>query len=194
MAVTKDNRRFPFWLVPILFGIIFVVLGIWILLAPKDSYAFLTKLIGVILLVSGTTQLLFSFSNRDWIPGWGFSMMGGVIDVVIGVVLIMNPTLLLKVIALFVGIWLIISGFNLLVRATASRKSGSANWKWELGLGIFYLVLAGIFIWHPVVLGITIAIWSGLAFIVLGLFRISLTIRLHRHLKMKRQEENTIEV
>lgn len=185
MKSETANKRFPYWAVPILFGLVFVALGVWILFAPEESYTFLTKLIGVILLVSGTSQLIFSLSNRDWIPGWGFSLLGGVIDLAIGVVLILNPTILLKIIALFVGIWLILSGVNMLVRATEARKSGSTYWKWELGLGVFYLLVAVIFIWHPVVLGITIAIWSALAFIILGLFRITMTIRLRRHRNAK---------
>ena len=97
-------------------------------------------------------------------------------------VLVINPEILLKVVALFVGIWLIVSGINLLVRAREARKVGAGYWKWELGLGITYLALAVIFLWHPMIPGITIAIWSALAFIILGIFRIAWTIRLKRHM------------
>jgi len=186
MTARTSANRFPYGLVPILFGVIFIALGLWIFLAPEESYTLLTKLIGVILLVSGTTQLLFSISNRGWIPGWGFSLFGGAIDLVLGVVLVINPEILLKVVALFVGIWLIVSGINLLVRAREARKVGAGYWKWELGLGITYLALAVIFLWHPMILGITIAIWSALAFIILGIFRIAWTIRLKRHMNKQK--------
>ena len=77
---------------------------------------------------------------------------------------------------------LIVRGINLLLRATKARKVGAGYWKWELGLGITYLALAVIFLWHPMIPGITIAIWSALAFIILGIFRIAWTIRLKRHM------------
>ena len=177
------NRNFPYWFVPILFGIIFVVIGLWVLLAPVESYTFITKLIGVILLVSGTTQLIFSVSNREQIPGWGFAFLGGLMDLVFGVILIMKPGFLLKIIAIFVGIWLLVSGINMLVQAWAARKKGEGFWKWELGVGAFYLLLAIIFLWHPMVLGLTIAIWTALAFITLGVFRILLTVSLKKMAK-----------
>ena len=181
MTTKTGNRSFPYWFVPILFGIIFVLIGLWVLLAPVESYTFITKLIGVILLVSGTTQLIFSVSNREHIPGWGFSLFGGLMDLAIGVILILNPGFLLKIIAIFVGIWLLVSGINMLVQAVDSRKKGGGFWKWEMGVGAFYILLAIIFLWHPMVLGLTIAIWTALAFITLGVFRILLTVRMKKN-------------
>jgi uncharacterized membrane protein HdeD (DUF308 family) len=51
----------------------------------------------------------------------------------------------------------------------------------EMGWGIFLLFLAVIIIWHPLFLGIPIAIWAGMAFVVLGVFRIVVTFRLRKH-------------
>ncbi|HSO88589.1 MAG TPA: hypothetical protein VLQ91_18695 [Draconibacterium sp.] len=38
--------------------------------------------------------------------------------------------------------------------------------------------LAAIFVWHPEVLGITIAFWTAIAYICLGIFRIVLIFRI----------------
>ena len=98
----------------------------------------------------------------------------------IGLILILNPELLLRIITLFVGIWLAISGIGLIIRAVEARKAKLLRWKWELGLGICFLLLAGLFLWHPMFIGITIAIWTALAFIILGVFRITLTLTMRR--------------
>jgi uncharacterized membrane protein HdeD (DUF308 family) len=66
------------------------------------------------------------------------------------------------------------------MRAVEARKAKLRQWKWELGLGISFLLLAGVFFWHPMFIGITIAVWTALAFIILGVFRIALTFRLRR--------------
>jgi hypothetical protein len=50
-------------------------------------------------------------------------------------------------------------------------------------------LLAFIFLWHPMILGATFAIWAAIAFILLGVFRITLTFRLRGILKNR----NTIQ-
>ncbi len=64
------------------------------------------------------------------------------------------------------------------MRAIEARQAKREVWKWELTLGVVLLLIAILFIWHPMVLGISIAIWTGMAFIILGLFRIILTFKL----------------
>ena len=173
-----EKRIFTYWWFPLLFGIMFVLIGIWILGSPADSLETLTKIIGVIAVVSGTTQILFTSLNRQDIPKWQFQLAGGVIDLAIGVILIVDPTILLKIITIFVGIWLIVNSITLIMRATEARQAKREVWKWELILGVVLLLIAILFLWHPMVLGISIAIWTGMAFIILGLFRIILTFKL----------------
>lgn len=176
-----EKRNLTYWWFPLLFGVMFVLIGIWILRSPEESLEALTKIIGVIILVSGTTQILFTVSNRKGIPGWGFQLSGGIIDLAIGIILIVNPAILLKIITIFVSVWLIVNSITIIMRAADTRHAKHAYWKWELILGIILLLLAILFIWHPMILGFTIALWTSMAFIILGVLRIVLTIRLKRH-------------
>jgi uncharacterized membrane protein HdeD (DUF308 family) len=96
----------------------------------------------------------------------------------IGLILILNPAILLKIITIFAAIWLAISGVRVLRRDFEFREGERDIWRWEMILGIVLLLLAILLLWHPMVLGLTIAIWTAAAFIALGIFRISLTLRL----------------
>jgi hypothetical protein len=180
MNVSTAKSKMSYWWFPLLFGIIFILLGIWILMSPVESLTTLTKIIGVIAIVSGTTQLLFTVSNRSSIPGWGFQMAGGAADLAIGIILILSPLVLLKVISFFVGVWLLINSVTLFMWAGNAHKTGNPVWGWELAGGLLLLVLGVLFLWHPLILGITIAVWTGFAFIFLGVFRILLTIQLRK--------------
>ena len=176
----SEKKALTYWWVPLLFGVLFIGTGIWIFKAPAESFATFTKVIGVVILVSGTTELFLTISKRRGIPGWGLQLTGGLIDMVIGIILILNPSILLKIITLFVAAWLIVSSVTVIMRASAAKQSDHAYWKWELILGVFLLLLAILLLWHPLILGFTIAIWTASAFIILGVFRIVLTIRLRR--------------
>jgi uncharacterized membrane protein HdeD (DUF308 family) len=184
--MNKAQKSMKYWWFPLLFGIIFILLGVWILRAPAESMGTLSKLIGAILLVSGTAQLVLTYNHRTGIPGWGFQLGGGIIDLVIGIVLIVNPEILLNIITIFVGIWLVINGITMVMKSTESRKEGKSYWTGEMVWGISLMLLAILFFWHPVILGITIAIWTALAFIFLGFFRIFLTFRM-RQMRIREQ-------
>jgi uncharacterized membrane protein HdeD (DUF308 family) len=176
--------KFTYWWVPLIFGAIFIATGIWILRAPAESFEKITMFIGIIILVSGTSGLFLTIYNRRAIPGWGYQLAGGILDMAIGLILILNPAILLKIITVFAAIWLAISGFRVLRRAFEFREGERDIWRWEMILGIVLLLLAILLLWHPMVLGFTIAIWTAAAFIALGIFRISLTLQL-RNLSSK---------
>lgn len=173
-------KKSTYWWVPLLFGLVFILIGYWILRSPEESFEKITKFIGVIILISGTIQLFFTIQNRRGIPGWGFQLAGDLFDLGVGAALVINPSLLLKLITLFVGIWLVANSIAIFMKAAGARKDQHSYWIWEFALGSFLMLLAVIFLWHPMLLGITIAVWTGMAFIILGIFRIVLTFRLRK--------------
>ena len=175
-----EVRKSSYWWVPLLFGVVFIVIGYWILRSPAESFEKITKFIGVIILISGSIQLYFTIRNKKGIPGWGFQLAGDLFDLLVGAALVINPSLLLKLITLFVGIWLIANSIAIFMKAAEARKDQRRYWTWEFALGIFLMLLAVAFLWHPMLLGISIAVWTGLAFIILGIFRIVLTFRLRK--------------
>lgn len=176
-----DRPKAIYWWIPLIFGVVFILVGFWILSQPVESFEKITRFIGVIILISGTTQLFFTLQYRKSIPGWGYQLLGDLFDLAIGVALVLNPAILLTIITLFVGFWLIANAISIFMRAAEARKANYKYWTWELALGIFLIVLALLFLWHPMALSFTLAIWTALAFIVLGVFRIVLTFRLRQH-------------
>jgi uncharacterized membrane protein HdeD (DUF308 family) len=181
-----ETKKAQYWWVPLLFGVAFVLIGYWILRSPEESFEKITRFIGIIFLVSGTAQLILTLKHRRGMPGWGFQLAGDLFDLAVGVALVANPSLLLKLITLFVGIWLIANSISIFMKAAESRKDQYPYWKWEFALGLFLMVLAAIFLWHPMFVLKSIAIWTALAFIILGIFRIVLTFRL-RSLRLRQK-------
>jgi len=108
-------------------------------------------------------------------------LIGGAVDLAVGVILVTNPTFLLRVVSILVAVWLFINGITHLLGAGREKETGDRRWSWEMVLGVILILLALVFVWHPLVLGITITIWIAFAFIILGLFRVLLTFRLRRH-------------
>jgi uncharacterized membrane protein HdeD (DUF308 family) len=78
-------------------------------------------LLGVALIVLGTVALGSVVIDR--FAAWGWSLAGGIIDVILGVLIWQGwPASSLRVIGLFVGIDLIFRGFNWIALGLALRS------------------------------------------------------------------------
>ena len=105
-------------------------------------------------------------------------LWGGVLNIVLGILLILNPRTILVIISVLIGFWLIFKGGEQIKRAINLRKNKNSVWKRVLTLGILMILVAAILLWHPEIIGFTIARWTSIAFIIIGVFRIYLAFRL----------------
>lgn len=168
------------WYLSLIVGILFLLFGFWILKTPMESYITLALLFGVIFLVNGIFEIIFSVSNRKEIHNWGWILAGGIIDLLFGIILISNLGLSMAVLPLYVG-------FMLLFRSVASigysfdlKNFGVKDWYWLLLLGIFGLIFSFMMIFNPVFGGMTLVVWTALAFITYGIFRVILAFKLRK--------------
>ena len=104
----------------LLAGHLSAVVGVLFLAAPVDALLTLTLLLAAMLLVGGTFNIVAADSYR--FTGWGLVLLGGVVDVVLGVMIWQAwPATVLWVISLFVGINLIFRGVHWLGLGLALR-------------------------------------------------------------------------
>jgi len=167
-----------YWWIPFLSGFILLLFGIWFLIAPIESFHSLTIVFGIIMLISGIPELYILIkSQKGFIENLSF-LLGGVLNIVLGILLIVNPRTILLIISILFGFWLIFKGGEQIKRAIKLRKNRNLVWKRVLTLGILMIVVAAILLWHPEIIGFTIALWTSIAFIMIGVFRIYLAFRL----------------
>jgi len=176
-AVDSGSTR-SYWLIPLLSGLILLLFGIWFLVAPLESFKTLTIVFGIIIFLSGVIEMYVLIRGKDAITDHMSYVWGSVLNLVLGVLLIMNPETILTLISLLIGFWLIYKGGGLIKRAYDLRKSNSEKWKNNMFFGAILLVLAAILLWHPEIIGFTIAMWTSLAFIVIGALRIYFAFRI----------------
>jgi uncharacterized membrane protein HdeD (DUF308 family) len=177
---TAKNVSISRWMY-LLNGALLIVLGIWMLKMPKESFNAMARIVGIIVLISGILELGLSIYFKKIIPEWGWSLVAGVVDILLGAFLIANPKTILVILTLIISIWLVVRGVLLIREALEMKKGGGDKWKWILGLGILLMLLAIVIIWHPQIVGLTLMIWMAVSFITLGIFRVILAFKLQGH-------------
>ena len=168
------------WWVLTILGILFILLGIWVFRNPLESYIGLSLYFSIAMFIGGAFQIFFSVSNRDVLPGWGWQLMGGILQVLFGYILTSNPQITMAILPLFVGFWLLFRSINLASFSLELRSLLLPNW-W---LYLLFAILIGIFsffiLTRPVIGGITIVTWTGIALIMAGVAQIAISMDLKK--------------
>lgn len=178
-SILQEARRIvKNWWVSVLVGVLAIILGIWCAATPDSTLVALTMVFVVAFLVSGVFEIIFAVGNRG-IQGWGWGLAGGIIDLILGILLVSMPLPVITLVLIyFVGFWLLIrSIWGIGLAADLSRLRGS-GWGWLLALAIFGVIFAFLFFLSPLFGGGMIVWFAVLAFLFYGIFRIYLGIRL----------------
>jgi uncharacterized membrane protein HdeD (DUF308 family) len=167
-----SNKRF--WWIPVISGLFLLLFGIWFMVAPLDSFQTLTIVFGILIFLSGILEIYIVLKDVGFSFDYLSYLWGGILNILLGILLIMNPQSILVIMSILISFWLIFKGGEMIKKALENKKRNTKNWKNRLAFGIIMILIAAILLWHPQIIGFTIAIWTSLAFIIIGVFRIYL--------------------
>jgi len=80
-----------YWYLPLIVGVLLIVLGIWTLTTPLESYIMLSIVFAVGFLLSGILEMIFALGNRH--KSWGWSLALSILSIIIGLLLVLNPAI-----------------------------------------------------------------------------------------------------
>ena len=172
--VQGARRAINNWWAPILIGIGLIALGIWVFRNPAGTLAGLAWFFTIMLIVSALSSILFALTNREVLQGWGWTLAGGVLELLIAIILLRNPALAGLALNFLVGFWIMFRGITLTSLAMEMREYGIQSWGWVLTGGVLASILAFCILLDIRAGAITIAVWAGSALIMAGIVHIFL--------------------
>jgi uncharacterized membrane protein HdeD (DUF308 family) len=149
------------WWLFIVVGLLSIAAGVVVLAKPGDSLTTLAVIAGIFVLVDGLFDLAASFSRRT--ANRGLAAIIGVVDIVIGVLLIRHPIGGVLAIALLIGIWLIAMGVVRMVAAFETEHR-----VWNIIVALIELAAGIVIVSSPPIGFATLALLVGISFIANG--------------------------
>jgi uncharacterized membrane protein HdeD (DUF308 family) len=111
-------------------GIIGIIAGVVLVAWPGPTLLVLAFFVGAWLAVSGSFHIITSFSRRRELPHWGFTLVLGVIELLLGIWAMRRPEATLALLITIIGLWAVITGVIYCVLAfeirSASRELAKA--------------------------------------------------------------------
>jgi uncharacterized membrane protein HdeD (DUF308 family) len=119
-------RRWGGFFLHLLCGLLYLFLGVVILEQPGLAAAAYTLMLAVFFFATGVIRIVFAVGQR--FTGWGWTLLGGGVSVLLGVLILHNlPEATYWVIGTFVGIDLIFNGWSWVMLALAVRHLPSTE-------------------------------------------------------------------
>jgi uncharacterized membrane protein HdeD (DUF308 family) len=174
-AISEDVRNWWWFIVK---GLLFIIAGIAIFYRPAEGYLGLSILFSLVMLGSGLAQIFFAIANSDILPGWGWTLTSGILDLAIGIYLMAYPAVTMVSLPYILGFWLMFAAFYLMGAAFDLRNLWISDWGWLLFGGLLTMVCSFLVLYYPAAGVVSIVTWSGIAFLVGGVFNFILAFKL----------------
>ena len=163
----------------LLAGILMIILGIYVWLNPLVSLLALSLYIGAALIIIGAGYVASSLSVES-----GWFMFVGLIDIIIGIILVSNIGITASTLPVIFGLWCLVVGAVQLVSAYHLWRRRQ-TWGWSLALGILGVMFGFLVLYFPAIGVVTISSLLGLYIIIYGILEISEYFYFRRFLKFK---------
>ncbi len=170
------------WWVSLLVGILAIVMGIWCFTSPSASLLGMTYVFIFGFLLGGILDIYFAVSNRNYMYGWGWTLAGGIFEILLGIMLMVLPTpIVTGILVYMVGFWIMFRSIWGIGESCQLQIMGVRGWGWSLGFSILCLILSFLYLLSPGFgKGIFVVALVGSSILIYGIFRIIIAFKLRQ--------------
>lgn len=143
----------------IIAGVLLIICSIFFLMAPGLALVTITVIAGAAFLVSGVFDIINYFRFRTSMNLSGWALAYGALDIVLGILFLLNPLVSAGALAWFIGAFFIVFGVFEAIGAFTVRKVGVSMWGWMLFSGIIGALCGITFFIAPAMLGIFLSVF-----------------------------------
>lgn len=186
---SKAGRAVRHWWLMMAAGILTVAAGIAVFVFPMESYVALSILIGILMLAVGAAQLIVALTSGNYLAMRGYMIVGGIIDVLLGLFLCVYPGVTFALLPVMLGIWMMYHSFMMISFGGDLETFNIGGSTSVVVGGILLLLLSIMVLANPFSAGVaTVVVMAGLGLIVLGLLLCWLALKLKNiHLNFEKE-------
>jgi uncharacterized membrane protein HdeD (DUF308 family) len=127
------------WSVFLIIGLVLLLCGAVVILLPSISNVPASLVLGAAVAFAGIVKVLESFQIKDW-SGFVWQLFGGIVEIVGGVFIYLNPLKGAVAITLIIAVVFVIVGIAQI--GLALKVQPQDGWGWLLSSGVLALLVA----------------------------------------------------
>lgn len=158
------------WWMLLILGIAVFLTGIFIFVYPGVSYMAMAMTFAVLVLVSGIVSVVVAASTSNPAIGKGWIMAGGIVEILLGLLLIIFPVTAVASLPFFLGFWLLFRSFRMIGVGSNLTSMKVPGGVWTIIVGALLLVCSVMILAQPILLGVeAVVIWVGVSLVMAGI-------------------------
>jgi uncharacterized membrane protein HdeD (DUF308 family) len=161
----QPNLKALWWMV-LLRGIAALGFGVLAMFWPQATLKLLFVYFGAYLVVDGLVAIVSGLITRR--TRWGWMVLLGTVEIVLGVIVMLNPSEVTSALVIFLALWALIGGAVQIIAALRFRSSGDGSWVWLLAGGALSLLFGIYFVINPLALAKFVLVVAGVFSVLLG--------------------------
>lgn len=182
-----SKQAIRYWWLLLLTGIALFIIGLVVFLYPAQSYLGMSLMFGFLIFFSGLFQIILSAGNKHYMTGRGWMLAGGIIEVILGVILILNTALSAATLPIFLAFWLLFRSFSAIGLGSDMNAMNIPGSGWTIVSGVLLLLLSMWILFQPILFGTAaVIIWVGISLLFAGMSACIFAFQLrdvHKHMK-----------
>jgi uncharacterized membrane protein HdeD (DUF308 family) len=176
---SKAAREIRHWWLYMLCGILCVAAGIVVFAFPVASYMTLGLIFGILMLIVGVLQLIVAASSGNFFAMRGYLIVGGILDMILGLFLCINPSVSLLLMPILLGIWMLYHSFIIMAFGGDMATFNVSGSGLMIAGGILLMLFSIFILVNPMSAGVTtIVIFTGLGLMIFGILLCALSLAL----------------
>ena len=187
--IDRAARAIRHWWLLMLAGVLSVALGIAVFVFPLESYVTLSILFGILILISGAAQLIIAATSGNYLMMRGYIIVGGIIDLLLGIFLCIYPAVSLFTLPIMMGICLLYHSFMIISFGGDIETFRLHGGAWIICGGVLLMILSILVLVNPLSVGIdTVIVIAGLGLLMLGVMMCAIALKLKDlHTRIERE-------
>ncbi len=185
----RAGRAVQHWWLMTIAGVLAVAAGIAVFAFPLESYVTLSILFGVLMLLTGVAKLVAASTSANFFMMRGYIIVGGVIDMLLGLFLCINPGVTVVVLPIMMELWMLYNSFMMIAMAGDFDTFGIPGAGWIIAGSIVMLILSLLVLVNPFTAGIaTVVLLAGAGLLVFGFLLCALSFKvkdLHKYFELE---------
>ena len=189
----RTCRNVKHWWLLLACGILCAICGIVVFCNPVQSYITISIVFGIVMLLNGIVELITAVTSRNLFLLRGYNIMGGMLDLFIGLFLCAFPRLTLDLLPIILGVWLLYHSFMVMGLGSdlkAIRTPGSSLL--FIG-GVVMLIIAILALFSNSFGTNLVVILTGTAFVIFGIILSSIALELRKANRYLNEEFSRID-
>lgn len=163
------------WWVSLINGIVFLLLGAWILIAGISTYSAIFILLSIGFVVIGGFRAFYAYYNRKRLKYWSLLFVNGLIEFCVFIIILVSDYILTDLLVVYIGFILLfrsILGMGISINFYYSKMAG---WLVTLLFSVLGVIASFMMIWNPIASGFTTLVYPALTFLFVGISQFGIT-------------------